>query len=114
MSKYFESIKKNVKCHKKIVIIALTPQTLIFDFENVNGPITTKHPFVGSDQDRIKYTFTLNKVIQEYCVLNNFYYFDPFDYYKRSDGSLNREFSDRYVHIENNKHFLQKFYSDIL
>jgi len=114
VGKYFEAIKKNIKYYKKIVIIAATPQTLIFDFEKVNGPITHKHPFVGNDKDRIEYTFTLNNAMQEYCLLNNFYYFDPFDYYKRFDGSLNRDFSDRYVHIENNKHFLKKFYSDIL
>jgi len=111
---YFKSIKKNIKTYKKIVIIAIIPATYQNDYEKNYGPITHKHPFVGTDNDRIRYTYKMNKTIQKYCEIYNFIYFDPFLYYKRNDGSLNHDLSDRMVHLGNNQYFLDKFYSNIL
>ena len=108
--KYFISIHKNIKEYKKIVIIAIIPST----HQNDYGPITHKHPFIGTDENRIRYTKKMNETIKSFCLKYNYYYFDPFLYYTREDGSLKHELSDNMVHLGNNEHFLKKFWSDII
>ena len=112
--KYFQSIQKNINIYKKIVIIAITPATNKYDYEKNYGPITHNSPFLGSDQDRRRYTYKMNKTIEKYCHIYNFIYFDPFSYYKREDESFNHTYSDSMLHLGDNKYFLDKFYSNIL
>jgi FkbM family methyltransferase len=114
VSKYFISIHENVKQNKKIVIIAIIPSTHQYDYEKNYGPITHKHPFIGTDENRIRYTKKMNETIKSFCLKYNYYYFDPFLYYTREDGSLKHELSDNMVHLGNNEHFLKKFWIDII
>jgi FkbM family methyltransferase len=114
VSKYFISIHKNIKEYKKIVIIAIIPSTHQNDYEKNYGPITHKHPFIGTDENRIRYTKKMNETIKKFCLKYNYHFFDPFLYYTREDGSLKHELSDNMVHLGNNEHFLKKFWIDIL
>jgi hypothetical protein len=101
---------KNVK----IIMVAVIPPTKQSDYESLHGPILHDFPFVGSDEDRVRYTKKVNKKIEELAKENHFIYFDPYSYYTRKDGTLKHELSDGMVHLGNNSYFLEKFYTKIL
>lgn len=106
---YFSTIKQNIKICKKVVVIGVIPPTRQSDYENLNGPILHEFPFVGSDEDRVRYTVKVNKRIEHNCIQFGFVYFNPFHYYTAPDGTLNYDFSDACVHLGNNLYFLEKF-----
>lgn len=108
VSKYFESIAHNISAFKKIIVCAIVPPTRRNDYESLHGPITHEFPFVGMDEERVEYTNSMNNLIQEYCEIYGYMFFNPYDYYKRSDGTLKFELSDRLVHISNNEHILSE------
>jgi len=43
------------------------------------------------------------------CQENGYYFLNPFDFYKREDGTLNYSLSDGCIHIGKNKEFLEAF-----
>jgi hypothetical protein len=106
---YFNTIKNNINNYKKIIIVGVIPPTRRYDYENINGPILHEFPFVGTDEDRCKYTIKVNKLIQELCNKNGYIYFNPYYYYTRDDGTLKYEFSDSIQHLGDNTFFLEKF-----
>ena len=106
---YFETIKNNVLNYKHIVIIAVIPPTEIYNYESVHGPITHEYPFVGTDEERARYTEKMNHVLQSKCSEYEYIFFDPFEFYKNEKTCLKIELSDTNVHIGNNAHFIQKF-----
>jgi hypothetical protein len=79
------------------------------EFESLNGPITHEFPFVGSDEDRVRYTLKINRFLEQKCIENDYLYFNPYDYYTRTDGTLKYEYSDKNVHLKDNVFFLEKF-----
>ena len=66
-------------------------------------------PFVGKDEDRVRYTNKVNKLFEELSNKNGYIYFNPYLYYTRPDGTLKHEFSDSIVHLRNNNFFLESF-----
>lgn len=117
ISAYFNTIRHNILNYKKIVIVAITPPRNQAEFEKEHGPITHEYPFVGSDDDRIRFTNKMNNLIEVFCNKNNYIYFNPHSFYTGEDGTLKYELSDSNVHIGNNTYFLEKFrelYKDIL
>ena len=46
----------------KIIIVGVIPQTKQSDYEILNGPILHEFPFVGRDEDRVRYTNKVNKL----------------------------------------------------
>jgi hypothetical protein len=109
VNNYFVTITNNVKLCKKIIIVGVIPPTNQREYENLNGPITQEFPFVGTDEDRVRYTLKLNNLLQKKCIENDYIYFNPYDYYTRKDGTLKYEFSDKTVHLNDNLFFLEKF-----
>ncbi len=105
---YFRTIQNNLS-NNKIIIVGVIPPTKQSDYEKLNGPITHEYPFVGTDQDRVRYTNKVNRLIDDRCAISGYIYFNPFDYYTRPDGTLKYEFSDSTVHLGNNTVFLEKF-----
>ena len=93
--------------YKKIIICAIVPPIRKNTYEDVYGPITHDFPFVGNDEDRLRYTNKMNDLIQQKCIEYDFIYFDYYDFYKDKDGYLKYEFSDTNVHILNNSYILQ-------
>ena len=107
---YLNTIVNNVMKYKKVVLVAVIPTTKQSDYENMHGPIDHDFPFVGSDEDRARFTTKMNTLLEQICNENpDFIFFDPYPYYKREDGTLKFELSDTYGHILQNAFFLEKF-----
>lgn len=109
VSKYFNTIRNNIGIYKKIIIVAVIPPTEKEEYEKINGPITHAFPFVGSDADRVRYTYKMNQLLELFCNKYGMYFFNPFSYYTRDNGCLKHELSDGNVHIAHNYYFLEKF-----
>ena len=110
VDKYFLTIRNNIIGNCKLIIVGIIPPTKQNEFETLNGPITNGFPFVGKDEDRVRFTNKVNKLLEENSNKNNYIYFNPYDHYTRQDGTLKHELSDRTVHLGDNSYFLEKFY----
>jgi len=110
VDKYFLTIINNIVGKSKIIIVAVIPPTKRNDCEKIHGPILHEYPFVGKDEDRVRYTNKVNNKLEEYSNKNNYIYFNPYAYYTREDGTLKHELSDTNVHLGDTSHFLEKFY----
>jgi hypothetical protein len=102
---YFETIKNNIKIYKKIVVVGVIPPTS----ENDYCCRDPTHPFMGSDDDRIRVNKKINNLLKEYCNNLGFCYFNPYIYYTRDNGLFKHELSDTTVHLGDNTYFLEKF-----
>lgn len=110
VNNYFKTIKNNTMDNNiKIIIVGVIPPTKQNDYEILHGPILHEHPFVGSDEDRVRYTNKVNKLLEVISNYNNYIYFNPYSYYTREDGTLKHELSDSTVHLGDNSFFLEKF-----
>jgi hypothetical protein len=103
---YFNTIKQ---IDAKIIIVGVIPPTKQTDYETIHGPILHEFPFVGSDENRVRYTKKVNKLLEELSNINHYTYFNPYYYYERPDGTLKHELSDSIVHLGDNSFFLEKF-----
>jgi len=107
---YFITIKNSLLNRPfNIIIVGVIPPTKRSDFESVNPPITNGFPFVGSDEELVRFTQKVNTKLEEMATKNNYFYFNPYSYYTRSDGTLKYELSDKIIHIGNNSVFLEQF-----
>jgi len=109
---YFKAIKHLIKNYKAIIIVAVPPPCRKDDHSKCNlhteitgGPL----PFIGTDSDRLIYTQYMNTLLETACKEYGYYFFNPFDYYKREDGMLNYSISDGCIHIGKNEEFLNAF-----
>jgi hypothetical protein len=109
VTSYIRTIKNNVDNTSKVIIVGVIPPTKRHDFEILHGPITHHLPFMGTDEERVRYTNKVNTLLENLSTIHNFIYFNPYSYYTRSDGTLNYELSDLNVHIGENSFFLEKF-----
>lgn len=110
VNKYIDAIIDNTAgLDAKIVVVGVIPPTKRSDYEHLYGQITHEFPFLGSDQDRVRYTQKTNRLLEELSKKNNFIYFNPYLHYTRDDGTLKYELSDNTVHLGDNSHFLEKF-----
>ena len=107
---YFNTIANNIQMCKKVIIVAIVPPTKQCEYEHIHGPIDHDFPFVGSDEDRVRFTNKMNRLLEHFCSKNdNYIFFDPYVYYKDKDGNLIFQMSDTYGHILQNAVFLEKF-----
>jgi len=110
VNNYIITIRNNIVNENiKIIIVGVIPTTRQYDFEVLHGPILHEFPFIGKDEDRVRYTSKVNKKLEELSNINNFIYFNPYSYYTRPDGTLKHELSDLNVHLGDNSYFLEKF-----
>jgi hypothetical protein len=112
VNKYITTIKNNTfDLDVKIIIVGVIPPTKKSNYEisNEKMPDNFPFPFLGSDQDRVRYTNKVNKLLEELSTNNNYIYFNPYSYYTSDDGALKYEFSDKNVHLGDNSFFLEKF-----
>ena len=94
----------------KVIIVGVIPPTRQNDYESIYGPITHDFPFVGTDEDRVRFTLKVNTQLERLANKNRFTYFNPYLYYTHEDGTLKHELSDGTVHLGDNTHFLEEFY----
>ena len=110
VNNYIRTIKNNIiDMDIKIIIVGIIPPTKQYDYEILHGPVLHAFPFVGTDDDRVRYTNKVNKLLEEISNNNNYFYFNPYSYYTRLDGTLKHELSDRTVHLRDTSFFLEKF-----
>lgn len=108
---YFHTIKHHIGMDVKVVIVGVIPPTKQTDYEAIHGPIQHEFPFVGSDEERCRYTNKLNTLLKEHSKRNHYTYFNPYAFYTREDGTLKYELSDSIVHVGNNTVVLEEFIS---
>jgi hypothetical protein len=108
ITEYMKTISKVITTYKAIIICAVVPPTNYEEYHKYNPPIVHEFPFVGTDEERIKYWKVLNAELKKQSEANGFFFLDYVDYYTNEDGMLNYALSDKRVHIEDNKHILEK------
>jgi hypothetical protein len=107
---YINTIQQYVHNPDRIIIVAVVPPTIQSAYENVHGPITHEWPFVGTDNERLNYTHKVNHELKIQSEKRGHLFFDPFDFYKDTDGFMRLDLCDQYfVHVGNNAHLLQEF-----
>jgi hypothetical protein len=110
VNKYFNTIKNNTSdLHVKIIIVGVIPPVKREEYEMLHGPITHEYPFMGTNENRVRFTNKVNKLLEEFANISNYIYFNPYSYYTRPDGSLKFELSDTCSHLRDNYVFLEKF-----
>jgi len=110
VTNYIKTIKNNITAASvKVIIVGIIPPTKKTDFETYNEPILHDFPFLGSDDDRVRYTSKINNLLEAEAKHNNYIYFNPYSYYTRDDGTLKHELSDLTVHLGDNSVFLKSF-----
>ena len=93
----------------QIILVAVIPPTKQNDYERIHGPITHEFPFIGTDEDRVRFTRKINTQLQELASTHGYTFFNPYDYYTLPDGTLHHALSDTMVHIGDNSHALDRF-----
>ena len=106
---YINAVRTCVKDRRLVIIVAVIPPTKQSDYESINGPILHEFPFIGSDEQRVRYTKKLNQTLRALCEENGFVFFDPYTHYTDASGCLRYELSDKLVHIKDNRRFLEEF-----
>lgn len=106
---YINAIKKNIN---------IIPNTK-FCVYNVVPPVrkakvhqNPEYPHLGSDNDRKNYHEYFNKKLKEYCIENDFIFFDVYKEYSDDEGFLKKEMSDNNVHLRDPKprvEFIKKY-----
>ena len=109
VTNYISTIKNNIIANIKVIIVGVIPPTKQAEYEMRYGQITHEFPFVGSDDDRVRYTSKINNLLEAAAKNNNYIYFNPYSYYTRDDGTLKHELSDLGVHVGDNSQFLKSF-----
>ena len=108
VNNYLKTIKNNtMNLDVKIIIVGVIPPTKVSEHPILS--ITHDFPFIGSDEDRVRYTNKVNKVLEDMSNRYNYIYFNPYSYYTREDGTLKHELSDTYLHLGDNSFFLERF-----
>jgi hypothetical protein len=114
VEKYFQTIVNSIGNKKlRVIIVGVIPPTRQTDYESLHGPITHEFPFVGTDEDRVRFTQKVNVQLEKMAnnnTSNRYKYFNPYSYYTREDGTLKHELSDTTVHLGDTSHFLEEFY----
>lgn len=86
-------INNLLSVYSEIGILSVTPPAKSY----VNH---AEFPFVGPDEDRVRYTLKLNKKLEQKCQEHNLLFINIYDAYKDANGFLIKELSDGDVHIK--------------
>ena len=99
---FFNTLRNHINAHKKVVVVAVIPPLKKDDYERVHGPITHAFPYLGTDQDRVRYRVKVNKLLELLCKQIGYTFFIlEIDDYKRSidASSLCTTYSNRFFKI---------------
>jgi len=57
----------------KIIVVGVIPPIKQCEHENIHGPILHQFPFVGTDEDRGRFTIKVNQLIEKcVAIINTF------------------------------------------
>jgi len=104
---YFNAIKTNIVQYKSIIIVAIPPPVDSMDHQRDDHTHNDPLPFIGTNSDRVIYTNDMNDLLEKSCRENGYTFFNPFHSYKREDGTLKYELSDKCIHIGKNEEILK-------
>jgi hypothetical protein len=110
--KYFQTLKNNIPPQLTTIIVGVIPPTKCPEHADAADPATQSNnefPIIGTDENRVRYTSKVNKLLEELSIANNYFYFYPYEYYTSREGTLIPELSDSTVHIGDNSIVLEKF-----
>lgn len=109
---YVDTIASVLRTGMAVVVIAIPPPTRQEDYESLNGPIRHEFPFIGTNEERARYTRNMNKELERQVALHpRIWFLSPYSAYTRKDGALRYEFSDGSVHLRENAAFLSECYA---
>lgn len=108
VSNYFRTIQNNVPLQTKVIIVGVVPPTYKPNEETREDP-NNMFPIIGTNEERVRYTYKVNCLLEEMANAHNYVYFNPHSYYTSSEGTMKPELSDNCVHIGNNTFLLEKF-----
>ncbi len=110
IDEYIKTIELNNSNFKnlKIILCSIVPPTRKNDYEKINGQITHEFPFIGTDDERVRFTKDLNKKLKKKCEDNNYLFLDFYSEYSDNEGLLLTDISDKTVHIKENDLILKK------
>jgi hypothetical protein len=92
-----------------VIVLAIIPPTRREEYESLNGPICHEFPFVGTDEERVRYTRKMNAEVERLCRPHSrIWFLSPYSAYTREDGTLRYECSDGSVHLRENTAFLSE------
>lgn len=106
---YFETIQKQIPLYKAIIIVGILCPTDPLDHTHENAHPHGPLAFVGTNEERVRYTKKMNALLEEGCLKYGYIYFNPYDFYTRDDGCLSYGFSDGCIHLGKNSYFLDEF-----
>jgi len=105
---YLKCISTHTTPFRAIIVTGVIPPTEQNDYERINGPIRHEFPFVGTDEERVRFTQKVNTTLENGCKELSFHYFYPYKNYTRPNGCLKYELSDRCVHIGDTRMVLEE------
>lgn len=108
VTNYFNTIRNNVVVYNRVIVMGIIPTTRIENFEILHEN-KSKYPFVGSNEERKRFTDKMNKLIRQKCEEHGYVYFYPYDKYTDTEGYLQYELSDKCVHVEDNSNIITDF-----
>jgi hypothetical protein len=102
---YFQTIRNNVIIYKQIIVCAVIPPMHQDKYESVHDALATaalppRLSFVGSDEDRVRFTQRMNFYLQQKCTEYQYTFMNPYDGYADESGCLKNELSDTLCHIK--------------
>ena len=104
---YIETIHSTIPNSKKVVVLGVIPPVHQLEHEAIHGPITHEFPFVGTDEDRHRYTQRVNQELEKVCSEFGYQYVYPYGPYTDQYGFLIRKLSDNNCHIGPNEAILE-------
>lgn len=89
--------------HKQIIISTTVPPAKTQGFEDkLKNTINSKYPFIGSDEERNRWSFKLNTYLIDQCKNKNIKYVDIYNLFKDTEGFLDHQYIDMdYIHVSN-------------
>ena len=112
VNEFINSIIINCEKYQYLnIIICCIPPPMDQDyFKSIHGDIDLSFPFIGTNSERVQYTFILNGKLKQKCEYYNFTFFDYYNDYEDENKMLKPLLSDNNVHIMENSYLLRSFY----
>lgn len=97
VTKYIDRI---ITLHNNLAVMSVVPPINVDSNEFSKDIKNSQWPFIGTSEDRSRYTSKMNKLLAERCNKENILFIDIYNLYKNKDGFLPKKYSDDNVHIQ--------------
>ena len=84
-------------------MVSVIPPVTQSLFEEAYGPIKHDFPFVGSDEDRVRFRTKINALKEKLCLEYGYIYFNPYDFCTNPNGTLDSSNGDVHIRQEQAK-----------